>query len=176
GACTEVDPVEIEGENLILRQLVFEPEGQQKFLDLTVQSALGAQENVLGQLLADGRASLNDPSRSPVDHSRPNQADGIDPWMAVEATVLDRQHCLRNVGRQVRNRERLSIEFAIGSDAAAVSIHDLQARLPRQLGHPAYVWKVARVPSDDHPDDQDHPDAGCSGPGEQATPAESAGR
>ena len=58
GALAEVDLVEVELQDLRLRVLMLEPEGQEDFLDLALQRAVLRQVGVLGQLLRDGRAAL----------------------------------------------------------------------------------------------------------------------
>ena len=58
GAGAEIDAVQIHFEDLRLAELVFEPERQHDFLQLAAERALLRQEQVLGELLRDGRAAL----------------------------------------------------------------------------------------------------------------------
>src|SRR5262252_9247614 len=59
GAAAEIGAVEIEFENLVLRQPYLEPQREERFLDFALDGALVRQEQVLGQLLADGGTALH---------------------------------------------------------------------------------------------------------------------
>ncbi len=72
GARAEIDPVEIEFEDLGLGELVLEPYRQHHFLELAHHVALGRQKQVLGKLLRDGRAALRDAA---MQHVRQHGAD-----------------------------------------------------------------------------------------------------
>src|SRR5690606_35463216 len=54
GAVAEEDAVEIELEDLLLGVVLLEPQRQQCLLRLALQRLLGAEEQVLGELLGDG--------------------------------------------------------------------------------------------------------------------------
>src|ERR1700689_4420462 len=56
GAGTEIDAVEVEFENLRFGEFVLEPERQHDLLQLAGDGALLGEEQVLGELLGDGRA------------------------------------------------------------------------------------------------------------------------
>ena len=56
GADAEIDLVEIELEDLVLGEGVLDAEREQRLLDLAAQRDLAAQEEVLGDLLGDGRS------------------------------------------------------------------------------------------------------------------------
>ena len=60
GARAEIDPVEVKLENLVLGEFVLQPQRQHHLLELAHQVALRRQEQVLGELLRDGRAALGD--------------------------------------------------------------------------------------------------------------------
>src|SRR3546814_5821868 len=50
---------------------------------------VGAEESQLGELLGDGAAALDDPSRHGVARGSTEDAPGIDAAVVVEAPVLD---------------------------------------------------------------------------------------
>ena len=57
-AAAHIGAVEIELEDLVLGVVPLEPDGEEGFLDLALDGALGAEEQVLGQLLGDRGAAL----------------------------------------------------------------------------------------------------------------------
>ena len=73
GACAEIDAVEIELENLGLGELALEPERQHQLLQLAREGALLGQEQVLGELLGDGRAALRYAAAAQVGDSGAQQ-------------------------------------------------------------------------------------------------------
>src|SRR5215207_4877091 len=62
GAGAEIDPVDVEFEELVLGLIALEPEGEDGLLDLARGRALLGQEEVLGKLLGQRRAALGDPA------------------------------------------------------------------------------------------------------------------
>ena len=60
GAGAEIDPVEIDFEDLVLGEAVLEPQRQQGFADLAAEAPFRRQEQVLGELLGDRAAALDD--------------------------------------------------------------------------------------------------------------------
>jgi hypothetical protein len=89
GTGAEINPVEVELENLGLAQLALEPKRKHEFLHLAPERALLRQEQVLGELLGDGRSALGDVPAGEIGEHRAREAHGIDTEMAVEAAVLD---------------------------------------------------------------------------------------
>ena len=68
GAAAHIGAVEIELEDLVLGQPRFQPQREKRLLDLAVERALVAQEQVLGELLGDGGAALHDAAGARVGH------------------------------------------------------------------------------------------------------------
>src|SRR4051794_37620863 len=88
GAAAEIDPVQIELEDLVLAELALERERQHGFLELPQDAAVVGQEDVARQLLGN-RRSRADPMI--LEHRRANRAanaDRVDPDMAAEAPVF----------------------------------------------------------------------------------------
>ena len=100
GAGAEVNPVEIELENLRLGELALEPDREQRFLQLASDRAFLRQEKIFGELLRDRRAALGNAAVQDVGDEGAADAEGIDAVMLVEAPVLDGDEGLRHVGRQ----------------------------------------------------------------------------
>ena len=63
GARAEIDAIEIEFEDLVLGIFALEPERQDRLLDLARERPLLGEEQVLGELLGQGRAALHAPVR-----------------------------------------------------------------------------------------------------------------
>ena len=95
GAGAEIDPVQVELEDLVLGVVALQPERQDRLLDLARGGALLGQEQVLGELLGQRRAALRDAApRVRLLHDRAGDADRVDAEMLVEAPVLDRHEGL----------------------------------------------------------------------------------
>src|SRR5262252_9284796 len=87
-AAAEIGAVEIEFEDLVLRQPYLKPQREKRFLDLALDGALVRQEQVLGQLLADGRTALHHAAGARVREHRAEQAGKVDAKMLVEPPVF----------------------------------------------------------------------------------------
>src|SRR5689334_2920495 len=98
-ASPEIDAVEINLEDLVLRETMLEPQRQQRLLDLACEVALLCQEQILGELLGYRAAALNYTSGGNIGEGSPNEPDRIDPEMAVEAAIFGGDDGLRQVGR-----------------------------------------------------------------------------
>ncbi len=120
GAGAEIDPIEIDFENLVLCEAVLEPQGQQRLADLSGETALGRQKQHFGQLLRDRAAALHDVTGVQIGDRGAHQADRIDPEMAVEPAILGRDHRFRQHRRHLRQSQRLPEQVAEGRDRAAV--------------------------------------------------------
>ena len=91
-----------------------EPQRQHELLELACVRALGAQEQVLGQLLRQRRAALRNPSRAQIGEGRAHHARGIEPPVLEEAPVLGGDHRIDEMPRQEVDRH-------IGAVAAALA-------------------------------------------------------
>ena len=113
GAGAEIDAVEIELEDFwLLLNLRSSQTRQHHLLHLAQERALLGQEQVLGELLGDGRAALRDAAVQDVGHRGAREPDRIDAVVAVEAAVLDRDERLRQIGRQLLERHVGAAHFA----------------------------------------------------------------
>jgi hypothetical protein len=130
GAGTEIDPVEIEFENLGLGMLALQPEREFDLLQFALQGALLRQEQVLGELLRQRRAALRNAAMQDVGHRRARDAQGIDAVMRIEPAILDGDEGLRQIGRQILERDIGAGHFAARRQHAAVEPDDLDGRRP----------------------------------------------
>jgi hypothetical protein len=104
GARAEIDAIKIELENLRLGEFVFEPQRKHHFLQFARDRALLGQEQILGELLGDGRSALGGAAAQNVADGGAQDAPWIDTVMGVEAAVLDGDERVRHVDRQVAHR------------------------------------------------------------------------
>ena len=95
----EVHLVEVGLENLFLGVACFEHRGDSRFPQLSERCALGAQEEILGQLLGDGGATLRNPARLDVGHGRAADASEIQALMIKEALILHGKDRIDQVDR-----------------------------------------------------------------------------
>ena len=99
GTATEIDAVQIEFEDLILAEALFERERKRGLLELARGGFGLCEEDIACELLRDRGGTLPVLSRARVDAERARNADRIDAGMAVEAPVFDRDHrCLHRGG------------------------------------------------------------------------------
>ena len=93
GANAEIDLVEIQLEDLVLRVGTLDADGEDSLLELALHRALAAEQEVLGDLLGDRRATLGTPVVT-LDLGLDDFEDGtrdaleVDAAMLVEAAVL----------------------------------------------------------------------------------------
>src|SRR5439155_21578757 len=112
GAGPEIDPVEIELENLGLGELTLEPDRQHGFLQLAPDRALPREEQIFGELLRDGRAALRDAAAQNIGDDGAGKADRIEAAVAVEAAVLDRDEGFRQMRRHVLEQDGGAVPLA----------------------------------------------------------------
>ncbi len=173
GVRTKIDAVQIHREDLVLGVFLLQPDGEQRFLDLAFQCLLRREEQVLGQLLRQGRAALNRAAMQKIgDHSAP-EAQRIDAEMGVETPILDGDHRLRDIGRHVLERQSLAARRASIGQNRSIDGDDLQVR--RAFGNgPCAGARHARAIIDDDAGHRDAaPDAKHDAP--VKNPAEKAG-
>ncbi len=137
-ATTHVRPVEIQFQDLVLRQIIFQPERQEGFLDLAFQRPLVGQEHVLGELLRDGGPALNDRIGASIFHHRARQTCEIEPDMVEEPAIFRRQHGFDEMVGQFLDRFGIVVQHAPSPDLVAEPVkerdRDLLAGTPVLLG------------------------------------------
>ena len=120
GAAAEIDLVEIEFENLLLRELGLESHRQHGLAQLAIDRAVRIEEHVARKLLRD-RRSRRDPFRAGhPDIDRASEADRIDANVRIEAPVLDGDHGILHRLRDFAPGQPLAITRTQLDDFAAV--------------------------------------------------------
>ena len=102
----EINAVEIKGEDLVFRIAPLQRQRQFGFLRLAMERAIGIQEKILGQLLGQGRAALNDVSGDEILNPRARHADGIQSQMLAKAAILDGDKGIGDIGGKVGHLDR----------------------------------------------------------------------
>ena len=125
GAGTEIDPVQIQFENLRLGEFALQPERQHHLLQLAGDGTLLSQKEIFGQLLRDGGAALGHAAVQNVGDQSACDAERIDAVMLVEAPILDGDEGPRNVIRQFLQRQDFAGEIAAPRQRAAGHVVDL---------------------------------------------------
>ena len=134
GAETEIDFVEIELENAVLRIGALDAHRQQGFLDLARERHFVGQKKVLRDLLGDRRGALRTPVGAEVlriHHGRARHAGEVDAAMLVEVLVFGRQE---RVDDELWHRLDRQIEAALlGILAHQRTVGRMDARHHRRL-------------------------------------------
>src|SRR4029077_3904879 len=133
GAGAEIDAVEIKLENLRLAEFVLKPERERQLLQLARNRALLGQEQILGELLGNGRAALRRATPEHVVDDGAHDPPRIDAVMRMEAPVLDRDERLGHVVRQFAQRYRGAAHVAARRERRPVEPEDKDRR--RSLGN-----------------------------------------
>src|SRR3954451_9821604 len=107
GAAAEINRIEVELEDLRFAQRVLDPRCHDHLADLAVIGEVLADQEVLHDLLGDGRAALRAPGLRKVADEGPDQPALVDPSVAIEALVLSREERLLDVFRNVTERDPL---------------------------------------------------------------------
>src|SRR5512134_3237784 len=81
---SEVNLVEVRGENLLLRVPDLHEERELGLPELAPQAFPRRQEEVLGKLLGDRRAALDEPHVAKIRVKRPGDADRVDACVGIE--------------------------------------------------------------------------------------------
>ena len=102
----------------------FEPQGEERLLHLALDGALVAQEQVLGELLGDRGAALDDAAGARIGHDGAERAGDVDAEMLVEAPVLGGEHGLDQVVGQFVERHRMAVLDAAAADLVAVAVEE----------------------------------------------------
>ena len=133
GAGAKIDPVQIQGEDFLFGEFHLQPDRQHQLLDLALDVLVRGQEQVLGQLLGQGRAALDHPPGAHVGGHGPAHADRVEAGMVIEAPVLDgdesRGHIVGQgvqIGRRgllgAAHRDQGAVAVQIGDRGLAIDI------------------------------------------------------
>ncbi len=145
GAAAEIHGIEIELENLGLAQRLFHPRRHDHLADLALVGEVIADQQVLRDLLGDGRAALRPAGPGKVADEGPDQAMLVDPFVLIEALVLGCDegllHVLGNVGDRYPHPALILLEhfgktfaLAVEHDARAGQLEALEPGVIGQVG------------------------------------------
>jgi len=133
----EVDLVEIEFENLLFGQFLFDVQGKDDLPDLARESALTGEVEIARHLHSDGTASLAFLSRGDESDRCTHQAQRIDAMMDEEVLIFSGQEGIHHLFRDLVVTGRIAALFPILGDQLVVGAVDSQGHL--QLNFPEVV-------------------------------------
>jgi hypothetical protein len=107
---------------------VLEPQRQNDFLQLAGNGAFLGQEQILGELLGQGRAALRGAAMQHVGNESARDAQRIDAAMGVEAAILDGDEGVRHVIRQFADWHRGAAHVAARRQGRAGVAEDQHRR------------------------------------------------
>ena len=122
---TEEHLVGVEGEDLLLAVCPFDPEGRDRFLDLSLERFFPVQEQLARHLLRD-RARPGDDAAGPgVVPQRPRDADGIETEVTPETLILGRHQGVPKVlGQFLEIQLDAALDGELPDFDSALVIHD----------------------------------------------------
>ena len=127
-AGTEIDAVQIKLQNFSFGMLALQPQREFDLLQFARHGALLRQKKILGELLRQGRTALRHAAMQNVGDCRARDAQRIDAMMRIEPAILDGDEGLRQIGRQIFQRNIGAGHFAACRQNAAVEADDLNCR------------------------------------------------
>ena len=128
-AAAHIGAIQIELQNLALGQAELQPHGEKRLAHLAIKGAFIVEKQILGQLLRDGGAALDDAGGARIDAERAGRADGVDAPMLVEAAIFRRQDGLHDVIRQLLQRNRIVMLDAAMARNLAVAIQKCDGQI-----------------------------------------------
>ena len=124
GAAAQVGAIQVHLQDLRLGEARLQQEGEECLLDLANERALVGQEQVLGQLLGDGRAALHHLVGARVLDQRAERAEDVDAEVLEEPAVLGGQRRLDQVIGDLLQRHGVVVQDAAPADLGAVAVHE----------------------------------------------------
>ncbi len=154
GALAEVDRVEVLGEDFVLSPVVLQAVGERRLAELLEdRAAFFGGQGVLDELLGDRRGALLGALAEDVADQGAGDALEVDAVVFVEARVLDRDHRVLDVRRDLpRGEQDLVLVAGQGADRLARGVEDLAVLRGLVLGEVVDRRQVARD-GGHHPED-----------------------
>ena len=128
-AAAEIGAVEVQFQDLVLGEARFQPQREERLLDLALDGALVGEEQVLRQLLGDRGAALAHAAGLGVGDERAHGAGNVDAEMLVEAPVFGRERRLDQRIGELRQRDRIVVLDAAAADLVAVAVEERHREL-----------------------------------------------
>ena len=150
GVFTQVDLVEVDGEDLVLGVVLLHPVGQDGFLHLAGVTALGGKQQLFDELLGDGAAALALPTLAEVVDGRAQNGHRVHAHMLVEAVVLGRQKGHGQIARHVLEADDVTFFMVQGAQNGVVPGQNDRGLGLLVLGQAVEVRQIARSPVKQH--------------------------
>ena len=176
GAGAEIDPVQIQGQDLLLGILVLQPDGEQQLLHLALEGLVGRQEQVARQLLGDGGGALGRVASVEVGQRGADDAHRIEAPVLVEAAILHRHEGGGHVERQGVDIDWRRVLAAAHRQQGAVPVQIADRGLAVYVVELGGVRQAAREHQHEGGPEDQYPDAQHHAPVDQGVEQGSAGR
>ena len=145
----EIDVVQIDGEQLILAEVLLQPAGQDGLPDFAGKAALRREHHVLDDLLGNRRGALSQPHLLQVDDERAQDAEVVEPVVRVKIAVLGRDHGLaHDRGDLFEGNDAAALAEELGN-LNAVLIEDLRHLRRVVIGHRLEARQIAAIGVED---------------------------
>ena len=146
GARAQENLVEVNGQDFVFGQVLFQAIGQNGFLDFALVAFFIAQKQALDHLLSHGAAALLDLSRLQVFNGGAQNGHEVDAVVLVELVVLNGQEGHGQIlghGRQGHQEAAFFGEIAHDAAVAGVNRGHQKGAI---VGNPAVAGQVLRGP------------------------------
>ncbi len=132
-AAAEKNRVKVKFENLGLAERVLHAGGEDHFADLALIRKILSHQQVLDDLLGDGRAALRPAGLGEITDEGANEAALVNAFMLVETLVLGGKegllHGLRNIGKRHPDAALVFLEYLGKRLAVAIEHHTRAGKL-----------------------------------------------
>ena len=125
GAAAEIDLVQIEIEDLVLAEVLFDLPREDDLAHLAAIGPLGGEQEALHHLLGDGRGAARDALGEEVVDRGARDRDEIDPLVLEEGAVLGGHEGELDVARDLVDRDEPALLGVVLTDQLAIAVVDL---------------------------------------------------
>jgi hypothetical protein len=141
---SEVDLVQVEVEDFLLRKALFDPLREDHFPDFSSELPLRTEQQALDHLLGDGARALFDLAAGADVHPRSAQDRAVvDPRVFEKRAVLARHEREHEVWRHGFQRQERAPLFEELADHLAIAIEDAACDRRAVILDRAQVWKIS---------------------------------
>ena len=145
--------IDVQLENLILREIALDLVGQQRLIELAGVGFFARQKEVARNLLGDSRRTLPLAATDEVGTHGAHDSGVVDPAVLVETVILSRKDCIFHDSRDVRNSHDGTTLFAVFANQESIGgIHTQRNFGPIICKH----LKRRQVRVGQHKNDQRH--------------------
>ena len=169
GPRTEIDPAEVEPQDVLLRIGLLKFDGVDQFGGLALHRAVSVQEQVAGQLLGQGRCPLRGLAFAQVADNGPGHAHGVEAVVRIEPAILDRDEGGGHIGRQAGDIHRRTEPPASHPQHLSLPVHIGNLRITLDRRQRRELGPLGKQGSDSEQGDQGHVSGAAAHPPRNAS-------